>query len=384
MDFSFDDEQRQLQELVQRFIAKEYSFAQRQQRLRSDRAGHEIWRKLAQLGLLGITLPEAYGGLGGGGVEALIVMEAFGRGLVVEPFLSTVLIAGTLLSDLASDEQNRELLPAIVAGHRRLALAHYEADARYELTHVATSARRDGTSYVLDGHKTVVLHGGDADLLIVSARTSGGSDDRDGISLFLVAGNAPGVQRHDHATPDGQRAAEVTLAGARVDAARARLGGEGRAAPFLEKAIDVAIAALAAEAIGCMTALREQTLEYLRVRRQFGVPIGSFQVLQHRVADMFIACEQARSMAYWAAVKLQAKDACERSRAISAAKTLIGQSARFVGQQAVQLHGGMGVTDELSVSHYFKRLTAINLSFGDAEHHLARYSDSLLPPRSDR
>jgi alkylation response protein AidB-like acyl-CoA dehydrogenase len=375
VDFSFSQEQQQLQALLQRFVANEYSFAARQKRLHEGATPRQMWHQLAQLGLVGVTLPEAYGGLGGGAVEVLVVMEAFGRGLVVEPFVPTVLLGAGLMCALGSDEQKAAVLPAVVAGERQLALAHDEPGGRYERDGVATTARPQGDGYVLDGQKEMVLAGHGADQLIVSARSGGG------MSLFLVDARAAGVTRQAQATCDGHGAARVQLAGVRVGAG-ARLGGEGEAAAALERAIDGAIAALCAEAVGCMSALLQQTVEYLKMRRQFGGPIGRFQVLQHRVAEMFIHGEQARSMAYLAAAKVDASDAVERRRALSAAKSLVGRAARFVGQEAVQLHGGMGVTDELPVGHYLKRLTAINLTFGDAEHHLGRFSDLLLGERA--
>ncbi|WP_394840635.1 acyl-CoA dehydrogenase [Pendulispora brunnea] len=379
MDFQFTEEQTQLKDLLDRFVAKEYSFDARRKILEGEPQGFSraVWRKFAELGLLGITLPEEHGGFGGGGLDALIVMEAIGRGLVLEPYLSTVLLCGGLLRDAGNDAQKGEFLPAIIAGERLLAFAHYEPRFRYDLHHIATTAKRQAADYVLSGRKTVVLHGGSADVFIVSARTSGEVLDREGLSLFLVSASAPGVQVRDYRTQDGQRAADVVFENVTVGEA-ARLGAEGQALAAIERAVDVAIAALCAEAVGAMGALNADTAEYLKTRKQFGVPIGKFQVLQHRMVDMFIHTEQARSMAYLAAVKVHSEDTSERRRALSAAKTLVGQAARFVGQQAVQLHGGMGVTDELAVSHHFKRLTMINLAFGDAEHHLARFSDQLL------
>ncbi|WP_394828210.1 acyl-CoA dehydrogenase family protein [Pendulispora albinea] len=378
MDFQFTEEQKQLRDVLDRFIAKEYGFETRRQIVKEPLGFRRAtWEKFAELGLLGLTIPEAHGGFGGGAVDTLLVMEAFGRGLVVEPYLSSVVLSGGLLRELGNEAQKSELLPAIAAGQKLFAFAHYEQGSRYELEHVSARAARKGPAqYALTGKKTVVLHGGSADRFIVSARTSGEAGDAEGISLFLVDARAPGVSLRDYPTQDGQRAAEVALDAVTV-ADEARLGEEGRALPGIERVVDFAIAALCAEAVGCMGALNAQTLEYVKTRKQFGVPIGKFQVLQHRMADMFIHTEQARSMSYLAAVKVHASDPAERRRALSAAKALVGQSSRFVGQQAIQLHGGMGVTDELEVSHHFKRLTAINLTFGDAEHHLARFSDQM-------
>ncbi|HWL85906.1 MAG TPA: acyl-CoA dehydrogenase family protein [Polyangiaceae bacterium] len=384
MDFRFSDEQTQLKELLDRFLTKEYSFETRRQIVQEASGfSRTMWRKFAELGLLGVGLPEAHGGFGGGAVDALVVMEAFGRALVVEPYAGAVLLCGGLLRDVGSDAQKAQWLPALTGGAFLFAFAHYEPGGRYELNRVATRAERQGAGYVLSGRKSLVQHGGSADYLIVSARTAGERDDPEGLSLFVVAAGAPGVSRRDYVTQDEQRAAEVVLDGVAV-AEILRVGPEGQAFPAIERAVDFAIAASCAEAVGCMSALNAATVDYAKTRKQFGVPIGKFQALQHRMADMFIHTEQARSMAYLAAVKAHAEDAAERRRAVSAAKALVGQSARYVGQQAVQLHGGMGVTDELAVSHYFKRLTAINLTFGDAEHHLARFSDQLLVEEKSR
>jgi len=378
MDFGYTDEQRQLQETLLRYIAKEYGFAERRKVARSDLGyspGH--WQAFADLGVLALTIPEAQGGLDGNAIDTMIVMEALGRGLVLEPYLSTAVICGGLIADAGSEAQKASLLPAIGGGELVMALAHYEPGARYELNHVAATARADGGGYVLDGVKTVVIAGSQAHRLIVSARTSGDARDDAGVSLFIVDRDAAGIGIRGYPTQDGARAAEITLTGVRL-AADALLGAAGRAMPVIERAIERGIAALCAEAVGVMSALNDATLEYLKTREQFGGPIGRFQALQHRMVDMFIAAEQARSMAIMAGVGVGSNDAAERHRTVSMAKALVGQSARFVGQQAVQLHGGMGVTDELIVSHYFKRLTVINTTFGDADHHLGRVSDLLL------
>jgi alkylation response protein AidB-like acyl-CoA dehydrogenase len=309
--------------------------------------------------------------MNGNAVDTLLVMEAFGRGLVLEPYLSAVIVAGGLIRDAGSAAQKEDLLPAIAGGERMLALAHYERDARYEVSRVDTAAKADGSGWKLSGAKGVVLGGGSADTLIVSANTGKGP------SLFLVDSKAAGIAVRNYATQDGARAAEIALNNVAVGA-DALVGPEGGALPIIERALDYGIAALCAEAVGIMAALDEATLEYLKTRKQFGQPIGRFQALQHRMVDMVIATEQSRSMAMMAAVKADSPDAAERRRAISAAKAYIGQQARFVGQQAVQLHGGMGVVDELNVSHYFKRLTLIELTFGNTDHHLGLFSDTLL------
>jgi pimeloyl-CoA dehydrogenase small subunit len=371
MDFALTDEQRLLKDSVERLMADRYGFEARQRFMKApggwDRA---MWRAYAELGLLGLPFPERHGGIGGGPVETMIVMEAFGRALALEPFLATVVLGGGLLRLAADEPMQATLMPQIAAGHLLLAFAHAERQSRYDLADVATSARRNGGHYVLDGAKSLVIHGDCADKLIVSARVAGGRRDHDGIALFVVDAAAPGVVRRAYPTVDGLRAAEVALNGVRV-AADAVVGEPGKALPMIAQVVDGAIAALAAEAVGAMAAMHEITVEYLKTRNQFGVPIGSFQVLQHRAAEMLIALEQARSMALFATMMADESDASERHRAIAAAKVQIGRSGRFVGQQAIQLHGGIGMTMEYKVGHYFKRITTIDTLFGDADHHLA-------------
>jgi pimeloyl-CoA dehydrogenase small subunit len=305
----------------------------------------------------------------------MIVMEALGRGLALEPYLATVVLGGGLLRHGASAEQRAELVPQIAGGELRLAFAHTERQSRYDVFDVTTTAKRDGDAYVLDGQKGVVLHGDSADKLLVTARTAGGRRDRQGIGLFLVAANAQGVSRRGYRTQDGQRAAEVTLSGVRVGP-EGVIGNPEGALPLVERVVDEAIAALCAEAVGCMQEMHTLTIEYLKTRKQFGVPIGSFQALQHRGSEMFVALEQARSMAMFASMSAQDPDPAERSRAVSGAKVQIGRSGRFIGQNAVQLHGGVGMTQEFKVGHYFKRVTMIDLAFGDADHHLAKLAEA--------
>ena len=381
MDFNYNEEQLALQDTLRRFIAKDYSFEQRRSLAKSaDGFSRAHWQPFADFGLLALPFPEEFGGIsadGGNAVDNMLVMEMLGRGLVLEPYLASVILAGSLIRDGASQAQKQQLLPPLASGELILALAHYEPGGRYELHRVACSASASGAGYTLNGAKAVVLAGGAANQIIVSARTRGQSSDADGISLFLVERNAPGLSLRSYATQDGARAAEIKLSDVRVTQ-DALIGAKDRALPAIEKALDYAIAALCAEAVGAMAALNEVTLEYIKTRKQFGQAIGRFQVLQHRMVDMVMATEQARSMATLAAVKADASDPAERRRAIHAAKTYVGQSARSVGQLAVQLHGGMGVVDELSVGHYFKRLTLINATFGDADHHLGCFSDSLL------
>ncbi len=371
MDFSLTDEQRLLKESVERLLADRYGFEARQ-RFVTEPAGwsRAMWRNYAELGLLGLPFEERYGGVGGGPVETMIVMEAFGRALVLEPFFATVVLGGSLLRLGASEAMRAALIPKIAAGDLLLAFAHAERQSRYDLADVATTARRDGADYVLDGAKSLVIHGDCADKLIVSARLAGARNDRDGIGLFAVDAESAGVSRRAYPTVDALRAAEVTLSGVRVGTDRV-MGEPGNAFPLIAQVVDAVMAALAAEAVGAMAAMHEMTVEYLKTRKQFGVPIGAFQVLQHRAADMLIALEQARSMAFLATMMADEPDPIERRKAIAAAKVQIGRSARFVGQQAIQLHGGMGMTMEYKVGHHFKRVTMIDALFGDADHHLA-------------
>ncbi len=373
MDFTYTEEQRALQDSLGRFITKDYGFEQRRALARSETGfSAEAWGQYAEFGLLALPFPEELGGLGGSPVDVMLVMEQFGRGLVLEPYLATVVLAGGLLRDVEQCSQREALLEGIATGELKMALAHHEPGTRYELKHVKTIASAIGDGWEITGHKAVVLSGDCADKLLVSARTSGEARDAAGISLFLVDADASGLTRRGYVTQDGGRAAEINLDKVQV-AADALVGTVGAALPFIERAFDCATAALCAEAVGIMEAVNQATLEYLKTRKQFGVPIGKFQALQHRMADMVVATEQARSMAMLAAVKVASDDPVERARAVSGAKTYVGQSLRFVGQQAVQLHGGMGVTDELNVGHYFKRLTTIGFTFGDADYHLARY-----------
>jgi pimeloyl-CoA dehydrogenase small subunit len=371
MDFSFTDEQRLLRDSVERLLADRYGFEARQRFMKEPTGwSRELWHRYAELGLLGLPFGEKHGGVGGGPIETMIVMEAFGRALVLEPFFATVVLGGGLLR-LGTDEAIcADLIPKITTGDLLLAFAHAERQSRYDLADVATTARRHGAHYILDGAKSLVIHGDCADKLIVSVRLAGERRDRDGIGLFVVDADAAGVSRRAYPTVDGLRAAEVALAAVRVGADRV-LGEPGNAFPLIAQAVDAAIAALAAEAVGAMAAMHEITVEYLKTRKQFGVPIGNFQALQHRAAEMLIALEQARSMALFATMMADEPDATERRKAIAAAKVQIGRSGRFVGQQAIQLHGGIGMTMEYKVGHHFKRVTAIDALFGDADHHLA-------------
>jgi pimeloyl-CoA dehydrogenase small subunit len=377
MDFDLSDEQRLLKDQVTGLIEKEYAFEQRKAYAREPLGYSQArWAQFAELGLLALPFAEAQGGIGGTPVETMIVMEAFGRGLVLEPYLATVVLGGGLLRFAGSAAQLDAMVPAIAGGTLRLAFAHTERQSRYDLADIAVTAKPEpGGGFVLSGQKGVVLHGDSADRLIVSARSAGGQRERDGISLFLVDPKADGVAVQGYPTIDGLRAAEIALRDVRLGP-DALLGPRDHALPLIERAVDLAIAALAAEAVGAMSVMHELTVEYLKTRKQFGVAIGSFQALQHRAVDMLVALEQARSMAMLATMMAEALDTAERRRSIAAAKVQIGLSGRFVGQQAIQLHGGIGMTDEYKVGSYFKRVTMIDTLFGDADHHLAAVADA--------
>ncbi len=370
MDFELNPEQQQLADAIARWAEKDYGFEQRKQILRSD-AGISVaaWQALAELGVLALPVPSDQGGFDGSAVDQMVVMQALGRALVVEPVFATAL--GTHCLTIAGGQGSP--LEAVAAGTLTLACAFGERQARHDLFDIETRATREGDGYVLRGTKHGVLHGAQAGMLIVSARMGGQSRDTDGISLFMMPADTAGITIHDARGNDGLRIAIIELADVRLPAT-ALLGREGAGWPLLEATADHGITLLCAEALGVMEALFEATLDYLKTRQQFGVPIGKFQALQHRMADMYAHLEQARSMAMLVAVKASADDPAERRRMASAAKARIGQAMKFIGQQAVQLHGGMGVTNELPAAHLFKRLAAIELTLGDTDHHLARFA----------
>jgi alkylation response protein AidB-like acyl-CoA dehydrogenase len=373
MDFEFSDEQRQLHDTVDRYLREQYGF-DKFRAIKASAAGWDrtVWAGLADLGVLALNVPAEQEGLGFGPVETLSVMGACGRSLLLEPFLSSAVIATTLLRKFSADAAVAELLTRMAKGDAIAVLAHFEPNSRFETQWVATRAQKSGDNYRLDGHKSVVLHAGAADTLLISARTSGEPGDAQGVALFRVARGTQGLTLDPYATIDGQRAADVYLQDVVIPGA-CRVA-DGAALPAIDAALDIGMAALCADAVGVMQALLDATIGYVQTRQQFGVAIGRFQALQHRIADMLIHLEQARSMSYLAALRCADEDVDERHRAMSAAKALIGQSCRFIGQQAVQLHGGMGMTDELAVSHWFKRLTAAELMFGDSDTHLQRYA----------
>jgi alkylation response protein AidB-like acyl-CoA dehydrogenase len=369
MNFEYSDEQQQLADSLGKFLANEYGFEQRKAIIHSASGfSDSAWATFAELGLLAIAVPEADGGFGGGAVDLMAAMEACGEALVVEPLIDHVGLAGRLLARAGSAAQRAAWLPGLMDGTVKLAFASLEPGRRYALDPQSTQARTAGGGWVLDGHKSVVLGAPSATRLIVSARCA------EGASLFIVDPAAAGVSQNPSRTLDGQRCAELAFEGVPLGA-DALLGQAGAAQPLIDEAVDFATALLCADAVGAMRFANEATLDYLKTRRQFGVALASFQALQHRMVDMVIATEQARSMAILAASRVDsAVDPRERARAVSAAKVKVADAARLVSQESVQLHGGMGMTEELKISHTFRRLTMIAQRFGDADHHLERYA----------
>jgi pimeloyl-CoA dehydrogenase small subunit len=377
MDFNFTEEQTMLRDSIARYVADKYDFDKRKAFLSSD-AGWDPanWAAFAELGLMAAPLPEEFGGLGGGPIDVMVVMEEFGKGLVIEPYVQTVVIGGNTLALAGTAAQKEEHLAAIATGERVIAAAFYEPKGRYNLADLATTAKKDGAGYVLNGQKAVVIGAPWADHLVVTARTAGAQRDAKGVSVFLVPKAAKGVTTRDYPTVDGFRASEVYFENVAVGAEHL-IGSADEGLGLVEQVVDHAIAAVCAESVGAMRVIHNSTVEYAKTRKQFGVAIGSFQVLQHRMVDMFMAVEQSASMAMMATLKLS-DTADERAKAVSAAKVQIGKAGRFVGQSAVQIHGGMGVTDEMRVGHYFKRATMIDTQFGAVDHHMKRYTDISL------
>ncbi len=373
MDFSFSDEQTLLQDSIEKFIQNDYAFDARQRVVREEQGfSSDNWRTFAELGWLGVPFPEADGGFGGTAIESMIMSEQFGKGLVVEPFLATVVLAGGALKIGGSPSQKEKYLAGVMDGSLQGALAYAEPQGRFNLADLTTTASPEGDGYVINGYKAVVMNGPSADFLVVSCRTGGGQRDADGVSLFVLPADTEGVARRDYPTVDAFRASEVTLENVRVGS-DALIGEEGKGLAILEQVVDEAILAVGAEAVGCMEVLYKTTVEYCKTREQFGQPIGKFQVLQHRMVDMFMEHEQAKSLMYMAAMRLDEGYGPEAQKAVSAFKVQVGKSGRFVGQNAVQLHGGMGMTEELNVGHYFKRLTMIDTLFGNVDFHLKRF-----------
>jgi pimeloyl-CoA dehydrogenase small subunit len=377
MDFELSEEQRLLCQTIERLLADRYGFDKQRRYLAGpDGWSRDLWAQYAELGLLGLPFAESNGGFGGGPIEVMLVMQAFGRVLALEPYLATVVLAGTALRLGGNDNQQSALLPQIGEGKLLLAFAHGERQARYDLSNVLTTARRRAGGWVLDGAKSVVLHGDCAQLLVVSARTGGDRDDRGGITLFLVDAAVHGVARRSYPIRDGTRAAEISLSEVEVGE-DAVLGEVGAALPIIERVVEAGIAATAAEAIGAMEVMLGLTLEYLKTRQQFGRPIGQNQVLQHRATEMLMALEQGRSMAVLAAMMVEEPNAAERAQNIAMAKVGVGQASKFVSQNAIQLHGGVGMTEEYAVGHYFRRCMVIEHTFGDTAHHLSRLADAV-------
>jgi pimeloyl-CoA dehydrogenase small subunit len=376
MDFDLSEEQRLLKESVDGLLTDAYDFDARKKYMKEKGGWSKaVWGKLAEQGLLGLPFAEADGGFGAGGVETMIVMEALGKALVLEPYLATVVIGGGFLRHGGSDAQKAAHVPGIIDGSKTFAFAQLEKNSRYDLHDVATTAKKKGNAYAIDGEKFVVLNGENADTLIVTARTKGERRDRSGVGVFLVPANAKGVTKKSYPTQDGLHAADITFTGVEVDGSAA-IGNPEDGLALIERVVDDARTALCAEAVGLMDVSLETTVEYIKTRKQFGVAIGTFQSLQHRASDMFVAVEQARSMSMFATMASEFDDAKERAKAIAAAKVQIGKSAKFVGQQSIQLHGGIGMTMEAKIGHYFKRLTMIENTFGDTDYHLRRVTDA--------
>jgi pimeloyl-CoA dehydrogenase small subunit len=375
MDFDLSEEQRLLKESVDGLLKNSYDFDQRK-KYGAEKGGWSkaVWGKLAEQGLLGLPFSEEDGGFGAGAVETMIVMEALGRALVLEPYLATVVLGGGFLRRGGSVAQKAAHIPGIIDGSKTLAFAQLEKNSRYDLGDVSTTAKKKGDGWVIDGEKFVVLNGEAADTLVVTARTKGAQTDRNGIGVFLVPRDAKGVSVKGYPTQDGMHAADITFTGVEVGA-DAAIGDPENGLPLIERVVDDARIAMCAEAVGAMDESLKLTVEYLKTRKQFGVPIGSFQTLQHRASDMFVMLEQARSMAMLATMAGDFDNAKERATSVAAAKVQVGKSSKFVGQQSIQLHGGIGMTMEASIGHYFKRLSIIENTFGDTDYHLQRVAD---------
>ena len=374
MDLSFTEVQTMLIDSVEKFITNDYSFERRQQYAASDTGySADVWATFADLGWTAVPFAEDDGGFGGGPVELMVMMQQFGRGLIVEPYLANIVLAGGVLRRAASASQKKKLLQPLISGELQAALAVTEPQSRYDLANIETTATKDGDDWIITGRKGVVLNGGNAGLLIIPARTSGSTTDRDGITLFAVGGMADGVSRNAYPTVDGHQAAEIVLQDVRVES-NTILGDIDKAYAVLDAVVDEATLAVCAEAVGIMQTLTDKTVEYSKSREQFGVPIGSFQALQHRMVDMLTACEQSYSLLLWAAMA-NADQTEDAKRAISAIKYQVGTAGKKVGQEAVQIHGAMGVSWDVDIAHYFKRLTTIGQMFGNADWHLDKLAE---------
>ena len=373
MDFTFNEEQTLIQDQVDQFVQKEYDWETRQSLSNSDLGfGEDNWKKFAELGWLGISVSEESGGFGGSAIESMLIMEAFGKGLVVEPFLETMIMSGGILDNHGSDQQKSSILEPAIAGEMQLALAYAEPQSRFNLSDVVTEAKEEGENFILNGYKSVVMNGPSAEKIIVSARTSGSQMEEEGISLFIVDAASEGLNRTNYKTVDGKRASDITIENLSVSKENI-IGTVNSGFAILDSAIDTAILAISAEAVGAMEVLYKTTVEYTKTREQFGTAIGKFQVLQHRMVDMFMEYEQCKSLLYMATMKHE-EGSPDAKKAISGLKYQVGKAGKFIGQQAVQLHGGMGVTDELNVGHYFKRLTTVGTIFGNTDYHLKKYT----------
>lgn len=373
MDLALSDEQLLIQDSVERFVQNDYSFDKRQ-KLVAETPGYseENWATFAELGWLGIPFSEDDGGLGGTAIESMVLCEQFGRGIVVEPFVPTVVLAGGAIRLGGSVEQRKRYLPDLIEGKLQGALAFVEPQGRYDLHDLTTTATAKGDGFVINGYKAVVLNAPAANFLVVSARTSGAPRDSDGVSLFVLDAESAGISRHDFTTVDALRASEITFENVEVGA-DALLGEAGQGLAVLQQVIDEGTFAVCAEAVGCMEVLYKDTVEYSKIREQFGQQIGSFQALQHRMVDMFMAYEQSKSLLYMTAAYVEQSYNEEAQKYIAALKVQIGKAGKLVGQGAIQIHGGMGLTDELSTSHYFKRVTVIENMFGNSRFHLKRF-----------
>lgn len=375
MDFSITEEQAMLADSVSKFIDNDYDFERRQKIAESDHGySKELWQTYAELGWTAVPFAEDDGGLDGGPVELMLMMEQFGRGLVVEPYLANIVLAGGVFRRAANSDQKSEWLAPLIEGKLQAALAFAEPQGRFNIADITTTAKQNGKGFTLSGKKTCVLNGGSAEILIIPARTSGGQTDEDGITLFAIAADSAGINRRPYPTVDAQQAADITLSNVQADAA-AVLGEVGNGFKTLQDVVDEATLAVCAEAVGIMRTMHDKTVEYSKQRVQFGVPIGSFQALQHRMVESLMACEQCRSLLMWA-VMVNAADSADAKRAVSAMKYQVGTAGIQVAREAVQIHGGMGMTWELDIAHYFKRMTAIDLLFGNADYHLDRYVKS--------
>jgi alkylation response protein AidB-like acyl-CoA dehydrogenase len=380
MNFNLSEEQVMIQDSIVRFVADNYELDQRNATVAQEHGfSTQNWQQFAELGWLSIPFAEEHGGFGGGPVDTMVIMQEFGRGLVAEPFLPTVLLFGGLLQAGASEEQQSEYIPQIIAGELQGAFAYLERQSRYELTDIKTRAKQEGVNWLLSGEKTVVLNGGAAQKLVVAARTSGDQADQSGITLFLVDAAADGLERTSYRMTDGREAANITLSGVTAEAV---IGGVGEGYTVMASVIDDARLAISAEALGAMESLNAQTLEYLKTRKQFGVAIGSFQALQHRMVDLFAACENTKSLLYRTVCLTQAGDE-DAYRSLLALKVKAGRAGRLIGGEAIQMHGGMGMTNELSVGFYVKRLMIINTLFGDADYHQQLFADLVNAPAAE-